>query len=137
MSLLAMQETRGQSLGRVDPLEEGMVTHSSILAWRLPRDREAWQTTAHGVAKSDTTERLILSLLPPHSLFFGPQHLPLLLLRAGGPQRLPGSKGQPEPLVEEAWARLPSCCWILWQGETRPLAAGWSGRWGGRKCTSS
>ena len=32
----AMQETQVQSLGEEDPLEEGMVTHSSILAWRIP-----------------------------------------------------------------------------------------------------
>ena len=31
-----MQETWVQSLGREDPLEEGMVTHCSILAWRIP-----------------------------------------------------------------------------------------------------
>ena len=31
----AMQETRGPSLGRKDPLEKGMATHSSILAWRI------------------------------------------------------------------------------------------------------
>ena len=31
-----MQETQFQSLGREDPLEEGMATHSSILAWRIP-----------------------------------------------------------------------------------------------------
>ena len=31
-----MQETLVQSLGREDPLEEGVVTHSSILAWRIP-----------------------------------------------------------------------------------------------------
>ena len=31
-----MQELRGPSLGREDPLEEGMATHSSILAWRIP-----------------------------------------------------------------------------------------------------
>ena len=30
------QETQVQSLGREDPLEEGMATHSSILAWRIP-----------------------------------------------------------------------------------------------------
>ena len=35
-------------------LEEGMATHSSILAWRIPMDREAWRTTVHGVAKSQT-----------------------------------------------------------------------------------
>ena len=32
----AMQEIRVQSLGREDPLEKGMATHSSILAWRIP-----------------------------------------------------------------------------------------------------
>ena len=31
-----MQETWVQSLGREDPLEEGMTTHSSVLAWRIP-----------------------------------------------------------------------------------------------------
>ena len=35
-----MQETWVQSLGREDPLEQGMVTHSSILAWRLPWTEE-------------------------------------------------------------------------------------------------
>ena len=37
-------------LGR--SLEEGMATHSSILAWRIPMDRRAWRATLHGVAKS-------------------------------------------------------------------------------------
>ena len=36
----AMQETRGQSLGQEDPLEEGMAIHSSILAWEIPRTEE-------------------------------------------------------------------------------------------------
>ena len=35
-------ETWVRSLGRKDPLEEGMATHSSILAWRIPMDRGAW-----------------------------------------------------------------------------------------------
>ena len=48
-SLLAMQETWVQSLGREDPLEKRMKTHSGILAWRIPMDRRAWQATAHGV----------------------------------------------------------------------------------------
>ena len=39
-NLLAMQETRLQSLGQEDPLEEGMNTHSSILAWRIPWTEE-------------------------------------------------------------------------------------------------
>ena len=38
----AMQETPVQFLGWEDPLEEGMATHSSILAWTIPMDRGAW-----------------------------------------------------------------------------------------------
>ena len=34
------EESQVQSLGREDPLEEGMVTHSSILAWKIPRTEE-------------------------------------------------------------------------------------------------
>ena len=49
-----VQETWVQSLGREDPLEEGMATHSSILAWRIPMDRGAWWTTVCGVTKSQT-----------------------------------------------------------------------------------
>ena len=39
-NLLAVQETWVRSLGQEDPLEEGMVTHSSILAWRIPGTEE-------------------------------------------------------------------------------------------------
>ena len=49
-----MQETRVRPLGWEDPLEESMATHSSILAWRIPMDREAWWATVHGVTKSQT-----------------------------------------------------------------------------------
>ena len=38
----AMRETWVESLGWEDPLEEGMATHSTILAWRIPMDRGAW-----------------------------------------------------------------------------------------------
>ena len=41
-------------LGQEDPLEEGMATHSSILAWRIPMDRGVWQAKVNGVAKSRT-----------------------------------------------------------------------------------
>ena len=46
------------SLGHADPLEEGIAAHSSILAGRIPKDRGAWQPTAHGVAKSQTQLRV-------------------------------------------------------------------------------
>ena len=42
----------GSTLGWEDPLEEGMATHSSILAWIIPTDRGAWRAIAHGVTKS-------------------------------------------------------------------------------------
>ena len=54
VSLLAMWETRIQSLGQEDPLEKEMATHSSILAWKNPMDGGAWKATVHGVAKSQT-----------------------------------------------------------------------------------
>ena len=50
----AMRETWVRSLGWEDALEEGMATHSSILAWRIFMDRGAWQAIVHGVAKSWT-----------------------------------------------------------------------------------
>ena len=48
----ATQETWVRSLGWEDLLEEGMATHSSTLAWRIPMNRGA--DTVHGVAKSQT-----------------------------------------------------------------------------------
>ena len=53
-NLPAMQETWVQSLGWEDPFEEGMATHSSFLAWRIPTDRGAWRATVQGVTKSRT-----------------------------------------------------------------------------------
>ena len=57
-NLQAMWETWVQSLGWEDPLEEGMATHSSMLAWRIPMDRGAWWATVHGVTEWDTTKQL-------------------------------------------------------------------------------
>ena len=54
-NLPTMQETWIRPLGQEDPLEKGMATHSSILAWRIPLTG-AWQATVHRFAESDTTE---------------------------------------------------------------------------------
>ena len=51
-----MQEKRVQPPGWEDLLEEGIATHSSILAWRIPMDRGAWQAIVHRVAKSWTPQ---------------------------------------------------------------------------------
>jgi len=53
-TLPAMQEIWVRSLGGEDPLGEGMATHSSILAWRIPMERGAWPAIVHRVAKSWT-----------------------------------------------------------------------------------
>ena len=45
-------ETWVQSLGQKDALEEGMATHSSILAWRIIMNRGAWWATVHRVANN-------------------------------------------------------------------------------------
>ena len=50
-NLPALWETRVQSLGWEDPLEKGMATHSSILAWRNPMNRGARWATVYGIAK--------------------------------------------------------------------------------------
>ena len=54
-NLPAMWETWVQSLGWEDPLEKGMATHSSILAWRIPMGKGAWWAAVYGVT-SDTTD---------------------------------------------------------------------------------
>ena len=88
----AMWETWVQSLYWGDPLEEGMATHSSIIAWRSPMDRGAWWDTVHGVTKSWTdwvTKHLSNELVMPSN------HLilwcPLFLL----PQPFPASRTFP------------------------------------------
>jgi len=53
----AMWETWVRSLDWEEPLEEGIVTHSSILAWRIPMDRGAWWATVLGGTKSQTQLR--------------------------------------------------------------------------------
>ena len=52
--LPVIQKTWVQSVGWEDSLEEGMATHSSVVAWRIPMDRGAWQAIIHRVAKNRT-----------------------------------------------------------------------------------
>ena len=59
-----LEETQVQSLGQEDPLEKGMATHYSILAWRIPWTEEPWDHK-----ESDMTEQLIHTK-PFFSLFF-------------------------------------------------------------------
>ena len=73
-NLPAMQEIQVHSLGREDPLEKGMTTHSSILAWRIHGQRSlVVRRSLQGRKESDTTKQLTLSLFfcstVPHSDF--------------------------------------------------------------------
>ena len=60
----AVQERQARSL------EERMATHTSILAWRIPMDRGAWQATVHGVRKSQTWLFFILPYIQEKSSKF-------------------------------------------------------------------
>ena len=51
-----MQETRVRSLGREDPLEEEVATHSSVLAWEIPWTEEPVSYSPWSPKESDTTE---------------------------------------------------------------------------------
>ena len=53
-----MQETQVRSLGQEDPLEKERVTHSSVLAWRIPWTEEPDGLQSTGRKESDMTERL-------------------------------------------------------------------------------
>ena len=60
-----------RSLGWEDPLEEGMATHSSILAWRTSKERGAWQATVHRVAKNRTQLKRFSTQLASQELEVG------------------------------------------------------------------
>ena len=66
-NLPAMQETQVQSLGQKDTLEKGMATHSSILAWRIPRTEEPGGLQSMGLQRvgcdsRDSTHSLLVLL---------------------------------------------------------------------------
>ena len=54
--MLETREMQIRFLGQKHPLEEGMATHSSILAWRIPSTEEPGGLLSYGVAELDTTE---------------------------------------------------------------------------------
>ena len=55
-NLPAMQDTLVVSLSWEDPLEKGMATHSSILAWRISWTEDSGGLQSMGLQESDTTE---------------------------------------------------------------------------------
>ena len=61
-NLPARQEVRVRSLGQEDPLEKGMATHSSMLAWRTPYTEELGKLQSMGYKELDMTEQLTFSL---------------------------------------------------------------------------
>ena len=61
-NLPTVQKTWVQSLSWENPLEKGMATHSSILAWRITRKEDPGGQQSMGCQELDTTERLTLSL---------------------------------------------------------------------------
>ena len=98
-NLPAMWETWVQSLGQEDPLEEGMATHTSILAWRIPMDRGAWEGYNPRCRKeSGTTRRLSTKHLPWSRVVKCKIHLPITTLLS-------------HPLPQRLWA-WP--CELLW-----------------------
>ena len=64
-NLPAMRETQIQSLGREDLLEEGLATHSNILAWRIPRTEEpgGLQSTGSQRVGHDSSDRVCMHSL--------------------------------------------------------------------------
>ena len=63
-----MQDTRVRSLGQEDPLEEGMATHSNILAGKVPWTEEPGGLQSKGLQESYTTEQLNRHTVSPRPL---------------------------------------------------------------------
>ena len=74
-NLCAMWETQVRSLSWGDPLEKGMATHSSILAWRFPWTEEPGGLSLCGRKESDTTERLTHIIIMMSKIFCNTFHI--------------------------------------------------------------
>ena len=89
----------GSIPGLEDALEEGTTTHSSILAWRIPIDRGAWQAVVHRVSRSQTR----LKRLSTHAHAY-PGALPNLGIESGSPA------SQADSLPSEPPGKLVCVC---------------------------
>ena len=67
-NLPAMQETWVQSWGQEDPLEKGMATHSSVLAWRIPWTEEPGRLQSIGLQSQTQLKQLSM-----HACMHGPK----------------------------------------------------------------
>ena len=96
-----MQETQVRSLGQEDPLEEGMATHSSVLAWKIPWTEEPERLQSMESQKSDAAEHTGTLTLQGQGLIPGSRKYP-----GGGPGNLLQSSCWENPMDRGAW--LPS-----------------------------
>ena len=62
-SLPAVYETQVRSLGREDPVAKGMASHSSILAWKIPRTEESGGLQPKGSEHDRTTNTSLYKLM--------------------------------------------------------------------------
>ena len=110
-NLPGTQETQIRPLGREDPQEKGMATHSSILAWRIP-----WITEPGGLQsrRSQSWTRLSAPHVHFHVIAYWAQEAPLWGPRFcgaelnGGPQELWNETPMGEFLIQQL---LPVCTW--------------------------
>ena len=102
--LPVMQEIWVWSLGQEDPLEREMATHSSILAWRIPRTEERGRLQSMDGKESDTTKRLHFHFLSVHVYMCVLTHVWLFVTPWTVAPWAPLSKGFSR---QEYWSGLP------------------------------
>ena len=107
-NLPAMQETWVQSLGQEDPLEKGMATHSSVLAWRIPWIEEPSRLQSMGHKELDTTKQLTLSL--SFTLFIFTFFHYIYLIKSS--RWRSGKHCLPMQETEETWICSLCCCYM-------------------------
>ena len=99
-----MWETWVGSLGWEDPLEQGMATHSSILAWRIPMDRGARWAAVLGVAELDTTVTQHSRLPKETTVKQVGKKEQVTNMKNWGPGE-PALGGKHNPATKDAWAQ--------------------------------